>query len=183
MSLPPEAELYPAESIDDHLLRLGIEDFLWYEADLLDDNQLDEWLDLFTEDTFYWMPIRRNVASRQMDTEMTAEGPDLSWFSDDKPTLRQRVEQLKTGYHWAEEPFSRITHMISNIRVLAWDGHEAKVRSRFLFYRNRHADEESVFIGKRVDTLRLVDGAWKIARREVYLDESVLLFKNLTNFF
>jgi biphenyl 2,3-dioxygenase beta subunit len=52
-----------------------------------------------------------------------------------------------------------------------------------MFYRNRHADEESTFIGKRIDTLRRVDGGWKIARREIYLDESVMLFKNFTNFF
>ena len=31
--------------------------------------------------------------------------------------------------------------------------------------------------------ITLVDGGWKIARREIYLDESVLLHKNLTNFF
>jgi hypothetical protein len=40
-----------------------------------------------------------------------------------------------------------------------------------------------VFYGRRIDTLRKVDGVWKIARREVYLDESVLLHKNLTSFF
>jgi 3-phenylpropionate/cinnamic acid dioxygenase small subunit len=175
--------MIPTETIEDHLLRLQIEDFLWYEADLLDEHQYDEWLDLFTDDASYWMPIRRNVASREMNTELTTEGPELSWYSDDKPTLEKRVRQIQTGVHWAEEPFSRVTHMVSNIRVLGWDGKEAKVRSRFLFYRNRHADEESTFIGKRIDTLRRVDGGWKIARREIYLDESVLLYKNLTNFF
>jgi 3-phenylpropionate/cinnamic acid dioxygenase small subunit len=175
--------MIPTETIEDHLLRLQIEDFLWYEADLLDEHQYDEWLDLFTDDASYWMPIRRNVASREMNTELTTEGPELSWYSDDKPTLEKRVRQIQTGVHWAEEPFSRVTHMVSNIRVLGWDGTEAKVRSRFLFYRNRHADEESTFIGKRIDTLRRVDGGWKIARREIYLDESVLLYKNLTNFF
>jgi hypothetical protein len=40
-----------------------------------------------------------------------------------------------------------------------------------------------MFIGKRIDTLRRVDDGWKIARREIYLDESVLLYKNITNFF
>ena len=171
------------ETLEDYILQLDIQNFLWREADLLDENQLDEWLALFTEDTKYWMPIRRNVASRAMQTEMTQEGPELSWFTDDKPTLAKRVEQIKSGVHWAEEPFSRITHMVSNIQVLAWDGNEAKVKCRFLFYRNRHADEQSTFIGKRIDTLRRVDDSWKIARREIYLDESVLLQKNLTGFF
>ena len=175
--------MIPTETIEDHFLRLQIEDFLWNEADLLDEHQYDEWLDLFTDDASYWMPIRRNVSSREMDTELTGEGPDLSWYTDDKPTLEKRVRQIQTGVHWAEEPLSRVTHMVSNVRVLGWDGKEARVKCRFLFYRNRHADEESTFIGKRIDTLRRVDGGWKIARREIYLDESVLLYKNLTNFF
>jgi 3-phenylpropionate/cinnamic acid dioxygenase small subunit len=177
------AGLITTEALEEHLLRLEIEDFLWNEADLLDDHHYEEWLDLLTDDVSYWMPIRRNVATREIDTELTEEGPDLSWSTDDKDTLEKRVAQIRTGQHWADEPRSRITHMVSNIRVLSREGNEVRVKCRFLFYRNRHSDEQSTFIGKRIDTLRRVDGAWKIARREIYLDESVLLYKNITNFF
>ena len=171
-------------TIEDHLIRLEIEDFLWYEADLLDEHQYDEWLDLLTDDLTYWMPIRRNVPSREMETELTAEGADLSWYTDDKANLERRVKQIQTHVHWAEEPFSRVSHIVSNVRILGWNGpDEVRVKCRFIFYRNRHSDEESTFIGKRIDTLRRVDGSWKIARREIYLDQSVLLYKNLTNFF
>ena len=172
------------KTIEDHLLRLEIEDFLWAEADLLDEHQYDEWLELFTDDAICWMPIRRNVPSREMDTEFTAEGSEMSWFTDDKPAMERRVKQIQTHVHWAEEPFSRISHIVSNVRVLGWNGpDEVRVKCRFVFYRNRHSDEESTFIGKRIDTLRRVDGDWKIARRETYLDESVMLYKNITSFF
>ena len=39
-----------------------------------------------------------------------------------------------------------------------------------------------LLVGKREDTLRRVDGSWKIARRMVVLDQNVLLAKNLTFF-
>ena len=170
------------KSIEDHLLRLEIEDFLWYEADLLDEHQYDEWLDLFTDDARYWMPIRRNVSSREMDTEFSG-GADISWMTNDKPGLERRVRQIQTHDHWSEEPFSRVSHIVSNVRVLGWNGpNEVRVKCRFVFYRNRHSDEESTMIGKRTDTLRRVDDGWKIARREIYLDQSVLLHKNLTSF-
>ena len=55
--------------------------------------------------------------------------------------------------------------------------------SRFLIYQNRVDHETALFAGKRLDTLRLTDGAWKLARREITLDQSVLLVKNLTVFF
>ena len=172
------------QTIEDHLLRLEVEDFLWHEADLLDDFQYEEWLDLLTDDISYWMPIRRNVPSREMEGELTEEGAGLSWYTDDKPTLEKRVSQIRTHVHWADEPYSRVSHIVSNVRILGWlNENEVRVKSRFVFYRNRHEDEESTFIGKRIDTLRRTEKGWKIARREIYLDESVLLFKNFTNFF
>ena len=59
---------------------------------------------------------------------------------------------------------------------------EVAVRCRFLVYRNRVETETDLLVGKREDTLRRVDGGWKIARRMVVLDQSVLLVKNLTFF-
>ena len=112
----------------------------------------------------------------------------MSWFDDDKETLEKRVKQIKTGVHWADEPLSRVSHLVTNVRLLDSDPSEVgpgevRGKCRFLFYRNRHLDEESTFVGKRIDTLRRVDGRLKIARREIYLDQNVLLYKNLTSFF
>ena len=59
---------------------------------------------------------------------------------------------------------------------------EVTVRCRFLVYRNRVETETDLLVGKREDVLRRVDGRWKIARRMVILDQSVLLAKNLTFF-
>ena len=40
--------------------RQQIEDFLYYEASLLDQPDLDTWMTLFTEDGHYWMPAIEN---------------------------------------------------------------------------------------------------------------------------
>ncbi|MGB8378288.1 MAG: aromatic-ring-hydroxylating dioxygenase subunit beta, partial [Rhodanobacteraceae bacterium] len=60
---------------------------------------------------------------------------------------------------------------------------EIHTRCRFMLYRNRNEDEQDFFVGKRNDHLRRVDGAWRIARREIFLDQNVLLAKNLPAFF
>jgi 3-phenylpropionate/cinnamic acid dioxygenase small subunit len=171
-------------SIEDALLRLDIEDFFWFEAELLDEHRYDEWLQLFTEDVRYWMPIRRNVASKEMKERESPPEDDISWMNSDLDMLQKRVKQIQTGVHWADEPLSRVSHMIGNVRILdSSNPDEVRVSSRFVFHRNRHQREESTFFGKRIDTLRREEGAWKIARREIYIDESVLLHKNLTSFF
>ena len=63
------------------------------------------------------------------------------------------------------------------------DARELDVSSRFLVYQNRVEYETYSFVGRRHDTLRLTDKGWKIARREILLEQSILLAKNLTTFF
>jgi 3-phenylpropionate/cinnamic acid dioxygenase small subunit len=165
-------------------LKHEAEEFLYAEADLLDQRRFSEWLELLTDDIVYFMPIRRNVKYGQhAERENTRLGEDISWFDEDKWTLAKRVEQIQTGVHWAEEPLSRVCHMVSNVRVLEQKSPtEMVVGSRFLVYQNRNEYENYTLIGKRTDTLRKMDGRWKLARREIILDQSVLLAKNLTVF-
>ncbi len=160
-----------------------VQDFLYREAELLDERRYEEWLDLFTEDAHYFMPMRRNVPHDEPEREFTRAGEDVNWFDEGKDTLTRRVAQIRTGVHWAEEPLSRICHMVSNVQVLHASDTEVGVKSRFLIYRNRVETETDVLVGKREDLLRRVDGGFKIARRRIVLDQSVLLAKNLTFFF
>ena len=177
---------------DEHIARLllkqEIEEFLYREADLLDERRYEDWLALVAEDVRYWMPMRRNVKVDDIEREFTREGLDISWFDEGKETLTRRVRQIQTGIHWAEEPVSRISHMVSNVRLLeaspSWaDPVEVQLRCRFLIYRNRVETETDILVGKREDLLRRVDGQWQIARRKIVLDQNVLLTKNLTFFF
>jgi len=167
------------------LLKEEIEAFLYREAELLDERRYEAWLDLFTDDAHYFMPMRRNVPHDEPEREFTRAGTDVSWFDEGKDTLTRRVRQILTGVHWAEEPPSRTCHLVSNIQVAAAAPAPAEVivKSRFLVYRNRVETETDVLVGRREDVLRRVNGGWKIARRRIVLDQNVLLAKNLTVFF
>jgi 3-phenylpropionate/cinnamic acid dioxygenase small subunit len=165
------------------LLKQDVEEFLYREAELLDERRFEEWLELFADDVRYFMPMRRNVPADELEREFTREGADVSWFDEGKDTLTRRVKQIRTGVHWAEQPLSRTCHMVSNVQVLGVDGDEVRVKSRFLLYRNRVETETDFLVGKREDVLRRVDGGFRIARRKIVLDQNVLLAKNLTVFF
>jgi 3-phenylpropionate/cinnamic acid dioxygenase small subunit len=164
-----------------------IEDLFHLEADLLDEREYDQWLDLLTPDIVYWMPMRKNVSYANRGKDITAED-DVAWFHDDKDTLTKRVRQIQTGVHWADEPVSRVSHVITNVRLtepittLA-EGTKATTTCRFIVYRNRLESETDFLVGRREDTLTRVQGKLKIARRKIILDQSVLLAKNLTMFF
>ena len=172
-----------------YALKEEVEQFLFDEAELLDERRFAEWLDLLADDLVYFMPLRRNVKfDEHASRENTREGKDINWFDEDKWTLTKRVEQILTGEHWAEEPLSRVCHMVSNVQLIearpsTEAAEEVVVRSRFLIYQNRMETETNLLVGKRTDTLRRDGGRWKVARREITLDQSVLLAKNLTVFF
>jgi 3-phenylpropionate/cinnamic acid dioxygenase small subunit len=174
--------------VNSYELRSDIEDLYYTEAELLDERRFPEWLELFADDLVYFMPIQRNVKFGEEARQRTRIGVDISWVDEDKWTLSKRVEQLMTGLHWAEEPASRVTHLVTNVQVKevrpSVDAPESVVAaSRFLIYQNRVERETALFAGKRLDVLRRTGGEWKIARREITLDQSVLLAKNLTVFF
>jgi 3-phenylpropionate/cinnamic acid dioxygenase small subunit len=179
---------YTGPSIGSLLLGREIEEFLYHEAMLLDERHFEEWLDLFTEDVCYWMPMRRNIKFGEWEREYTNEDEEMSWFDEDKVSLTQRVQQIMTGVHWAEEPISRVRHIVSNVQILKVKPNldipsEVTVKSYILVYRNRQETETTIFVGSREDVLCKVNGRWKIRRRKIALDQNVLLAKNLTIFF
>ena len=178
----------------DEIIR-EIEQFLYREARLLDDRKFHEWLELLTDDIRYWMPVRTNRypvtskaisildGSRYEEGELSKEG-ELAIMDEDKDSLTRRVARLDTGMAWAEDPPSRTRHFVSNVEVEPGaTAAELKVYSNFIMYRTRAETEQDFYVGCRQDVLRNVDGQWKVAYRKIVLDQTVLLAKNVSNFF
>lgn len=158
-----------------------VEQFLYDEAALLDAHDLHAWLDLFTDDATYFMPLRRTRMAHDTAREFTGRD-EMAWFNDTKMQLAGRVVKLDTGRSWAEDPPSRTRHLITNVRVTADDGHELSVSSNFHTYRTRLKSEEDSWIGSRNDVLRRTDDGLRIADRTILLEQTVLLSRNLSTF-
>jgi 3-phenylpropionate/cinnamic acid dioxygenase small subunit len=176
-------------------LQHDVEQFLYLEAELLDDRRFEEWYALFAPDARYWAPTRANRLRRDRAREASEPG-EVALFDFDHRTLGWRVSQLCSSTHGAEDPPSRTRHLVTNVRVAPRldVADELAVRSNFLCYRNRLADEVDLWAGERHDVLRRNPGgdprpprgagaAWEIARRTVVLDQNVVLSKNLSVFF
>jgi biphenyl 2,3-dioxygenase subunit beta len=168
-----------------------IEQFYYEEAALLDAHEYDPWVELFTDDATYFVPIRRTRARRQLEQEFTQRG-EMGFMSETKASLRGRAIKFNSGRAWAEDPPSRTRHLITNIRVLDDNGEELRVASNFHLYRTRLKSEEDSWIGSRIDRLRRdrpggpggpETDTFRIAERTVYLEQTVLLSRNLSNFF
>jgi 3-phenylpropionate/cinnamic acid dioxygenase small subunit len=162
-----------------------IEQFLYYEARLLDDRRFEEWYELLADDLQYVMPTRYNRLRREAQHEFAA--PDeTQHFDEDKHSIAQRIRRLRSGTAWAEDPPSRTRHFISNV-VVGGNGQpdEFEADCYYLLYRARLEREVEMFAGMRQDVLRRSSGVsrWQIARRRIILDQTVVLARNLSFFF
>ncbi|MDO9125583.1 MAG: aromatic-ring-hydroxylating dioxygenase subunit beta [Parvibaculum sp.] len=163
-------------------LQYEIEQFLYAEAAMIDAREYRAWLDLWTEDCSYWMPIRRTVTLSDIDKEFTKRG-DMSFFDDDKKALAMRVTKMESGSSWSEDPPSRTRHFVNNVRVVALEGSEITVELAFSLYRTRLNTEESMWAGRRVDRLRRVNGALKLCGRDIYLEQTLIRATNMSTLF
>jgi 3-phenylpropionate/cinnamic acid dioxygenase small subunit len=170
-------------------IKREIEEFLYDEANMLDERRFKDWLPTLAEDLRYFMPMEFNVKfGEHAQRELTKREEQMSWFNEGKWTLTKRVEQILTGVHWAEEPLSRVCRLVTNVQLSAIETNEAgeievDVSSRFLIYQNRCEYEQYYFVGDRLDRVRLTNAGWQLASREIRLHQNVLLSKNLSIFF
>jgi 3-phenylpropionate/cinnamic acid dioxygenase small subunit len=160
-------------------LRQQFEDLLYREAWLLDQDRLEEWLELLSENIHYWAPVRADMNRGKEDFSPPLR---LAFFDDNKDGLRLRVARIRTGAAHADEPPSRVRHLITNVQVMEEpDTETTKVASNFLVFKSRRNREENLFVGCREDTWRLDGGAWKLDERMILLDHNVI--ENITVLF
>jgi 3-phenylpropionate/cinnamic acid dioxygenase small subunit len=160
-----------------------INQFYIREARLLDDLKFSEWVELFTDDVSYWMPIVSNRVGRDVGKELTGR-TELSHFDEDKTSLRNRVRRFATGMAWAETPPGRTRHFVSNVEVAtSEDSISLTTRSSFLIWRSHLETDQEIFSGCRHDMLRRENDTYRIAQRKIVLDHSVLTQKSLGVFF
>jgi len=159
------------------LARGEAESFLYREARLIDDLELEEWLRLFTEDGVYWIPID--------------DGKPVEWNTSlvyDPPLRREeRVYHLLHVPFPAQAPRSRTLHLVGNVEVAAGDDGAFRVRSHQVIYEVRLGDFRQVGLGEvrpivaRVEhVLRRVDGQLRIALKKVLLIDREMSQSNLT---
>jgi p-cumate 2,3-dioxygenase beta subunit len=145
----------------DTLNRVDVEDFLFFEASLIDNWKLPEWLDLFTEDGIYYVP------STDVDP-MAAPDNNLFYIADDRYRLGERVKRLMKRTAHVEFPRSKLSHLVSNVRIIERNGDEALVSAAFVTHRTKFAVTD-VYFGTSYYRLVIRDGNIRIREKRAVL--------------
>jgi ethylbenzene dioxygenase beta subunit len=99
-----------------------IERFVYREAALLDDQRWDEWVDLFSDDGFYWVPLFPEQQDPRAHTSL---------FYEDRPLMRMRVDRLRHPRAFSQEPPSRTSHLVSGVLLEGVEDSQLLVRASF----------------------------------------------------
>jgi benzoate/toluate 1,2-dioxygenase beta subunit len=150
--------------------RAKVERFLYREARLMDENAYDEWLSLWTDDALYWVPCNRD------DSDPTRE---ISAVYDDRARLQGRIDRLKSGVAFAQEPKSRMRRLISNIEIEEAPNGDLIVRSNFILVELRRSKQD-VFAGRTIHRLRPEGDGLRISHKKVLLVNNDEVIDNLT---
>ncbi len=163
------AMVTPAPVTSNAVTRAAVEDFLYAEADLLDNWQLEEWAALFTDDGQYWVPS--TDAPPDADPRQT-----LFLIYDDRHRIGERAKRLLKKSAHAEFPHSRTRHLISNVRLHAAGNGlregDVRVTCNFVVYRSKNGVND-IYPGHSIYDLVPDGGAFRIPFR-IRLKRAVL---------
>ena len=142
--------------------REQVEDFMFLEAEILDEWRLKEWLTLFTSDATYNVPATDVAPNASPDSA-------LFYVADDRFRLEQRVERLLKRTAHAEFPRSKTRHLVSNVRIRNRSETELDVGAAVLTYRTKMGLTET-YIGSYRYRLVVQDGKLLIREKRCILD-------------
>lgn len=180
-TIEPSLKLAPLA--DDQVHR-EVERFLILEAELLDNLRMRDWAGLLTDDFVYEVP----VVVTWDNPDRIPYSSDFMFVEEDRHSLELWFERMTPDnreFAWGENPSQRLRHFITNIRARWMDnGSDLEVRSNLLYSFTRLTNPTVLVSGERKDTLRRNEqGEWRLARRVVYLDQTVQELQHMHLFF
>jgi len=155
--------------------------FLYEEATLLDQVRLQEWAARLAPDLIYTVPLRHPRLQHEQAASIVRT---VQHYHDDYRSIMGRVMRLSGKSAWAEDPPSRTRRLVTNVFVEETEKpDEYVVTSYLMLTRSRFKDHHvDIISGERRDVLRVSEEGFKLARREVILDQAVLATPNLAIF-
>jgi 3-phenylpropionate/cinnamic acid dioxygenase small subunit len=149
-------------------------DFVLREVRLLDDLRFDDWLALFADDGYYWMPL----AHGQTDPKLHS-----SLMYEDKLLLKVRIERLHGARTFSQQPGSRCHHLLQQPSIESRDEAEGLYVTRTAFhYVETRLDEQQLYAGWATHTLKATLEGLRIQLKRVDLVNCDAAFGNIQLF-
>src|SRR5699024_12701585 len=124
------------------ITRTEVEDFLYYQARLLDERQFEQWFECFTEDAEYWMRAWDDDGELTQDPQTEIS---LIYYPE-RAGLGDRIFRIRTERSSATSlPDPRTGHNITNVVILERRENEVDIHFNWTNYNYRYATTDKYF--------------------------------------
>jgi 3-phenylpropionate/cinnamic acid dioxygenase small subunit len=161
--LPKRTCVQSAVSVD---VQRRVEDFLFYQSELLDGKHWGAYIDLFSADGLYWMPVTADQAD-------WLDSPSI--FAEDKWMMEVRMGRITHANAWSQAPTWETSHLVGNVIVESQTEEAITIRSRFQMIELRRETTRH-FAGTYRHVLQRAGDDFKIRLQRVDLMNSQAVF-------
>jgi 3-phenylpropionate/cinnamic acid dioxygenase small subunit len=152
----------------DAALQREVEQLLYLQAEILDGKHWQAFIDLFTADGVYWMPVT---------PDQTEWEGSPSIFAEDTLMMEIRKGRVSHPNAWSQAPMWETNHVVSQVAIESVSGGTIQVRSRFQMMELRRDDIRHFGGSYRHTLVRDAGGALKIRLQRVDLFNSQAPFE------
>ena len=144
-----------------------VEQFLYRQAELLDNKQWQAWTELFTADGIYWMPP---------DASYKTWDGQPAIFAEDRNLMQVRMGRVLHPDAWSQRPLWGTNHVVGNVIIEKESASgDVVVRSRFHMLELRR-DSVRHFAGSYVHQLKKTAAGYRIRQQRVDMTNAQATF-------
>lgn len=141
--------------------RAEVEDFLFQEAELLDNWRLKEWEELLTDDACYYVPPN--------DAPEGSHRSTLFIVADDRERIHQRIIRVMDPNCHAEFPKSHLSRILGNVQIKEVVGDTITVTFNYVLHRYRRYERMGEYVGSGRYILKRDGASFKIKERRMLI--------------
>jgi len=136
-------------------------EFVYDEARLLDEKRFEEWVELFSEDGLYWMPLTRDQTGGRTQTSL---------FYEDRLLLNVRIQRLHSPNAFSQAQASWCQHVLQAPRIESRndDAGAYVLRTPFM-YLEVQRDDQQVYAGVAWHHLAMREGRLRLQMKKIDL--------------
>jgi 3-phenylpropionate/cinnamic acid dioxygenase small subunit len=134
-----------------------VEQFLYVEARLADENRYEDWESLWADNGVYWVPANSGDINPELE---------MSIIYDNRSRISVRIRQFMSGKRFSAMPGMEETD------------DEVRVGSNVIYFVSTDSDDQ-VWGSRNEFLLRRVDGEFKMVRKNVVLVNAAKALPNI----
>ncbi|MBJ7554858.1 aromatic-ring-hydroxylating dioxygenase subunit beta [Marinomonas spartinae] len=137
-----------------------LEDLVYLESKLLDEQRYEEWLGLLDDSFTSWIPLTHNQVDPLYEPSLLYE---------DRFITQLRIKRLNNSRSFSQQPRSRSQHLLQRPEIIIEENNSAANSLCQLIYTESRGEQEWSYAARLEHSFLLIGSNWKIVSKKTVL--------------